>query len=92
MSIPGGQDSSDARVDETLIDATRDGSTLVTTSVDEQKTGLPVVRFLKTVTTFEDAAEGMSDLQFPIRIGRDAFLRKTSGNLTDDLHQELRDV
>jgi hypothetical protein len=29
---------------------------------------------------------------FPVRIGQDLFLNKADGSLTDDLHQNLRDV
>lgn len=83
MSVPGS---------ENLVDETRDNTVLVTTALDENRDGLPVVRFLKAVVTLEDAAEGISDLQFPKRIGRDVFLMKNAANLTDDLHAELRAV
>jgi hypothetical protein len=85
---------------EELWDESRDGTLIVTTSVDEQKSGLPIVRFLDTVTTAAAAVAGMpavagfpaTSLDFPIRIGRDVFLTKNDANLTDDLHQDLRDV
>lgn len=83
MSVPGS---------ENLVDETRDNTVLVTTALDENRDGLPIVRFLKPVVTLEDAAEGISDLQFPVRIGRDVFLKKNAANLTDDLHAELRAV
>ena len=84
MSVPG---------EEVLVDETRDGSSdLVTTSVDDNRRGLPVVVFLKTAKTAVDAVSGISGLAFPIRIGRDLFLEKTLANIEDDLHENLRDA
>lgn len=68
-------------------------SDIVTTALTEGRgTGLPVVRGLKEVTTLAEAVAGISNLDFPVQIGQDKFLNKSSGNLSDDLHQDLRDV
>jgi len=88
MSVPS---------EEVLVTETRDGSTaglLVTTALDADRAGLPVVRELRPVTTFEEAAEGISGLNFPIRMPgiRDVFLEKADAFVEDDLHQDLRDV
>ena len=57
---------------------------------------LPVVRINKDATTFSEAVWSgtvpLTGISFPITIGRDKFLEKSSANLVDDLHQELRDV
>ncbi len=54
--------------------------------------GLPIVVHLRDETTFAAAAEGIDTLDFPVRVGEDAFLQKSAATLADDLHQELRDV
>jgi hypothetical protein len=82
MNVPG---------EEILVYETRDSSFVT----DAFRFGHPVVVIPRTKATFETAAEGIADLQFPITLPgnpRDAFLTKTAGNNTDDLHQELRDV
>jgi len=83
MSVPGR---------EFLVDETRDNTVLVTTALDENRDGLPVVRFLSPVVTLKAAVDGIADLAFPKRIGRDVFLLKDSTHLTDDLHADLRSV
>lgn len=84
MSVPGEED---------LVTETRAGVELVTTAVGG-RLGLPVVRELRPVTTLEEAVESMSNMDFPVRMPghRDVFLNKSSANLEDDLHQDLRDV
>jgi len=68
--------------------------TLVTTAIDDNRQGLPVVVGLRPVTTLEEAAEGIEGLAFPIRLPghRDVFLGKADASVADDLHQDLRDV
>ena len=78
MSVPS---------EEVLVTESRDA--VVT---DAFRNGHPVVRSLREVTTFEEAAEGISGLNLPIRIGRDRFLENSDANVTNDLHQDLRDV
>lgn len=41
---------------------------------------------------FTDAVSGLSGINFPIQIGRDKFIEKDDSNVTDDLHDELRDL
>lgn len=68
-------------------------SDIVTTALTEGRgTGLPVVRGLKEVTTLAEAVASISDLDFPVQIGQDKFLQKADASVTDDLHQNLRDV
>jgi hypothetical protein len=84
MSVPGHED---------LVTETRDASDdIVTTSVDNNRVGLPIVRELRDVVTAAQAVVGIADLAMPKRIGRDIFLLKKVGSLTDDLHDELRSV
>lgn len=78
MSVPG---------EQVLVTETRDAVVS-----DAFRSGHPVVRYLREVTTFEEAAEGISGLNFPVKIGRDKFLEKSTANVADDLHQDLRDV
>ena len=73
--------------EEVLVTESRDA--VVT---DAFRNGHPVVRSLREVTTFEEAAEGISGLNFPVQIGRDKFLEKSDANVADDLQQDLRDV
>jgi hypothetical protein len=92
MSVPG---------DETLMTETRETlgageSAILNTSLTVGRTtGLPVVRHFKTVTTAKDAVDNGTfgaNLGVPKRIGRDWFFYKKDAFLTDDLHQQLRDV
>lgn len=88
MSVPS---------EEVLVTETRDPATedlIVTTALDQDRTGLPVVRGLKPVVSLAEAVEGISGLNFPIRMPghRDVFLEKSDASKTDDLHQDLRDV
>jgi len=88
MSVPS---------EEVLVTETRDATTaglLVTTALDQDRSGLPIVRELRPVTTLEEAVEGITGLNFPVRMPgiRDVFLEKSDANLEDDLHQDLRDV
>ena len=84
MSVPGEED---------LMTETRDGAAIVTTAVGG-RLGLPIVRELRPVTSLEEAAESVADLNFPVRMPghRDVFLEKADDSVTDDLHQDLRDV
>ena len=82
MNVPG---------EEILVTETRDASFVT----DAFRFGHPVCVIPRTKSTFENAVENIADLQFPITLTgnpRDAFLTKTAGNNTDDLHQDLRDV
>ncbi len=88
MSVPS---------EEVLVSETRDSASagaLVTTAVDQNRLGLPVVRELRPVTTLEEAAEDITGLNFPIRMPghRDVFLEKADATVADDLHKNLRDV
>lgn len=99
MSIPGGLKTNGGtmlagtlRKDETLISETRASSVEVTTSLDDNKTGLAVVRFLKPTVTLAAAVSGISNLAMPLRLGRDVFLFKKDAYNTDDIQQDLRNV
>lgn len=86
MSVPS---------NEVLVTETRDAATadlLVTTSLDLNRTGLPVVRGLKPVVSLADAVAGLTDMDFPVRMPghRDVFLQKSDAAVADDLHAELR--
>lgn len=92
MSVPG---------DETLMTETREtlasteSAILNTSLTDGRTTGLPIVRTFKTVTTAKDAVDDATfgaNLAQMVRIGRDVFFHKVDANLTDDLHEQLRDV
>jgi hypothetical protein len=76
MVVPG---------EEPLVAETYDS-----TPSDRFRLGHPVVRYPKGYTTFQEAVEGISGLEFPIQIGRDKFLEETAPG--GDVHQELRDV
>lgn len=107
MSIPGGlktnggtYEAGTVQKDETLISETRDNGTdisVVTTALlgarlDEEDSGLPVVRFLKPVVTLAQAVAGISHLAMPLRLGRDVFLFKQDAFNTEDIQQDLRNV
>lgn len=106
MSIPGGLKTNGGtfvagtiQKGETLISETRDtgADDVVTTALlgarlDGATSGLPVVRFLKATVTAAAAVAGIAHLDMPLRLGRDIFLFKRAGFLTDDLHQDLRNV
>lgn len=91
MSVPG---------KETLMTETRmpldAGDDILNTSLTTGRTvGLPLVREFRTVTTAKDAVDNGTfgaNLGVPKRIGRDWFFYKNDAHLTDDLHQQLRDV
>jgi hypothetical protein len=85
MSVPG---------EETLhVTTYASGSNVLDTSlVESRSTGLPVVRGLRTPTTFAAAVAGIADIDFPVTIGKDRFLQKNDANVADDLHTDLRAV
>jgi len=87
MSIPG-----EETLDLTVRATDTDEDVVTTALLAGRGTGLPVVRGLREVTTLVEAVDGIANLEFPVRIGQDVFLNKASGSLTDDLHQDLRDV
>jgi hypothetical protein len=78
---------------ETQILSTFDGdANIVQTNLTSDRRGLPVVRYLRPVVPFETAAEQIAGLNFPVVIGQDKFLEKSDATVTDDLHQDLRDL
>ena len=87
MSVPA-EETLDLTVRITDVD-----DDIVTTALLAGRgSGLPVVRGLAPVTTLAEAVAGISDLDFPVRIGQDVFLNKADADVTDDLHQNVRDV
>ena len=87
MSIP-----SEETLDFTVRAADLDDDIVTTALLEGRGSGLPVVRGLAPVTTLAEAVAAMTNLDFPVRIGQDLFLNKADANVTDDLHQNLRDV
>jgi len=87
MSVP-----SQETLDLTVRSADADNDVVTTALLEGRGSGLPVVRGLAPVTTLQEAVQGVSGLDFPVRIGQDLFLNKSDANVTDDLHQNLRDV
>ena len=87
MSIP-----SEETLDFTVRAADLDDDIVTTALLEGRGSGLPVVRGLAPVTTLAEAVAAVSNLDFPVRIGQDLFLNKADANVTDDLHQNLRDV
>lgn len=87
MSIP-----SEETLDFTVRAADLDDDIVTTALLEGRGTGLPVVRGLAPVTTLAEAVAAVSNLDFPVRIGQDVFLNKADANVSDDLHQNLRDV
>lgn len=85
MVVPG---------EEVTVTATRDASTNVldTSMTLSRSGGLPIVREVRSGPALKDAAETITNLNFPIRIGQDVFLEKATAYVGDDLHQNLRDV
>lgn len=106
MSIPGGLKTNGGSFaagtnlkSEVLVSETRDTTAVdvVTTALlgarlDGATSGLPVVRFLRATVTPATAVAGITHLDMPLRLGRDIFLFKRAGFLTEDLHQELRNA
>jgi hypothetical protein len=70
---------------EVLVSQTRDAF-----MTDAHRYGHPVVRFPVASTSLATAINGITGLQFPIRIGRDVFLAKDQAHRTADLHANLR--
>lgn len=87
MSIP-----SEETLDFTVRAADLDDDIVTTALLEGRGSGLPVVRGLAPVTTLAEAVAAVSNLDFPVRIGQDVFLNKADANVSDDLHQNLRDV
>ena len=56
------------------------------------RSGLPVVRYERALTSYDTAVTSVSGLNFPIRIGQDKFLENTDAAVTNDLHANLRAV
>lgn len=62
---------------------------------DAWRYGHPVVRYQRAAKTPADVYEQVSGLDFPVRLTaepRDIFIQKDSDNITDDLHENVRDV
>lgn len=62
---------------------------------DAWRYGHPVVRYARDYTRPADVYDGVSGLDFPVRLTaepRDLFIQKTAANAGDDLQQEVRDV
>jgi hypothetical protein len=87
MSVP-----SEETLDLTVRVTDPDDDIVTTALLEGRGSGLPVVRGLAPVTTLAEAVAGVADLDFPVRIGQDLFLNKSDAAVTDDLHQNLRDV
>lgn len=87
MSVP-----SEETLDLTVRVDDVDDDVVTTALLEGRGSGLPVVRGLRPVTTLAEAVASIPNLDFPVRIGRDVFLNKADGSLTEDLHQDLRDV
>ncbi len=87
MAVPG-----EETLDLTLRVVDTDDDVVTTALLEGRGSGLPVVRGLGEVTTLVEAVAGLTHLAFPLRIGQDVFLTKADGHLTEDLHQDLRDV
>jgi hypothetical protein len=106
MAIPGGLKTNggsfqagDVLKSEILVSETRDTTDfdVVTTAllgarINGNQSGLPVVRFLRATVSAAAAVAGIPHLDMPLRLGRDIFLFKRAGFLTDDLYQDLRNV
>jgi hypothetical protein len=54
--------------------------------------GFPIIIGLNGETTFAEAQEGITGIDFGFTIGRDKFLNHAADSLDRDLHQDLRDV
>lgn len=81
--------------EEVSVTATRDSATgVVTTSLlTGRDSGLPVVRYAKASPTFANAVTNLAAATFKIvRVGQDAFIENTTGSVTSDLHQSVRDL
>ena len=87
MAVP-----SEETLDLTVRVADVDDDVVTTAMLEGRGSGLPIVRGLGEVTTLAEAVSGLTHMSFPLRVGQDVFLNKADGHLTDDLHQELRDV
>lgn len=87
MSVP-----SEETLDLTVRVTDVDDDIVTTALLAGRGSGLPIVRGLAPVITLAEAVAGVASLEFPVRIGQDVFLNKADGSLTDDLHQNLRDV
>lgn len=57
--------------------------------------GMPLVVESRTRATTTDVLSGVTGLDFPVQIvgtRHDLFIQKAAGHLTEDLHQDVRDV
>lgn len=71
--------------------ATRDATVTTDTSIGG-RSGLPIVRYERDLTSLSDAVTNITGLNFPVKIGQDSFLENADANVADDLHENLRDV
>jgi hypothetical protein len=84
MAIPGR---------ETQIISTFDGdANIVQTNLTSNRRGLPVVRYLRPVVPFSTAVENIAGLNFPVVIGQDKMLEKSTANVHDDLFKNTQDL
>jgi hypothetical protein len=62
---------------------------------DAWRYGHPVVRYARDFVRPADLYASASGLDYPVRLTaepRDLFIQKTDANVTDDIHQNARDV
>ncbi len=89
MVVPGQEHLGVTETRETLAE----GAAILDTSLTVGRgTGLPIVRYTQSMPTLEEAAESITDLNFPVRIGQDVMLEKAASNIGDDLFTELADL
>lgn len=54
--------------------------------------GFPIVIGLKDQVSFANAQTNIADIDFAFQIGHDKFLQNTTAGLSNDLHQNGRDL
>jgi len=59
---------------------------------DRYYSGHRVVVYNRALKTLASALSTITGIEAPIKIGRDKFFNKSTANVADDIHQELRDV
>lgn len=89
MSVPGREEGTEVKYRDTDFG---DFSAYMGEASSQAVRGYPVLIGLRDAITFAQAQNDISGVGFAYTIGQDKFVENTEDNLTNDLHQDLRDL
>lgn len=89
MSVPGREEGTEVKARDTDFG---DFSAYMGEASTQAVRGYPVLIGLRDAITFAQAQNEIPGVGFAYTIGQDKFIENTEDNLSNDLHQDLRDL